>query len=67
MNCICIIQGWTNPGCQVVMAPRIFDLVPRILEAVIVIKMFYCYFENVGLTMTTFSNVHLKNVSRNHR
>jgi hypothetical protein len=51
-------QGWTNPGRQVAMAPRI-------LEAVIGIKMFFCYFENVGLTITTFSKAHLKNVSRN--
>jgi hypothetical protein len=60
------MQGWTNPGGQVAMAPRKFALAPRILEAVIGIKMFFCYFENVGLTITTFSNVHLKNVSRNH-
>jgi hypothetical protein len=48
------------------MAPRKFALAPRILEAVIGIKMFFCYFENVGLTITTFSGVHLKNLSRNH-
>jgi hypothetical protein len=59
-------QGWTNPERQVAMAPRKFALAPRILEAVIGIKMFFCYFENVGLTITAFSNVHLKNVSRNH-
>jgi hypothetical protein len=59
-------QGWTNPGRQVTMAPRKFALAPRILEAVIGIKMFCRYFENVGLTISTLSGVHLKNLSRNH-
>jgi hypothetical protein len=51
---------------QVAMAPRKFARVPRILEAVIVIKMFFYYFENVGLTITTLSGVHMKNLSHNH-
>jgi hypothetical protein len=48
------------------MAPRKFALAPRILEAVVGIKMFFWRFENVGLTITTVSGVHLKNLSRNH-
>jgi hypothetical protein len=60
------MQGWTSPGRQVAMAPSKFVLAPRILEAVIGIKMFIRYFENVGLTITTLLGVHLKNLSRNH-
>jgi ABC-type transporter Mla maintaining outer membrane lipid asymmetry permease subunit MlaE len=63
---VLLLQGWTNPGRQVAMAPRKFALVPRILEAVIGIKMLFCYFENAGLTITILSGVHLKNLSRNH-
>jgi hypothetical protein len=48
------------------MAPRKFALAPRILEAVIGIKMLFRYFENVGLTIATLSGVHLKNLSCNH-
>jgi hypothetical protein len=61
-----LLQGWTNPGRQVAMEPEKFALTPRILEAVIGIKMFFCYFENFGSTITTFSGVHLKNLSRKH-
>jgi hypothetical protein len=48
------------------MVHRKYALAPRILEAFIGTKMFFGYFENAGLTITTFSGVHLKNLSRNH-
>jgi hypothetical protein len=54
-----LLQGWTNPGRQVAMAPRI-------LEAVTGIKMFSCYFENASFPITTLSGVRLKNLSHDH-
>jgi hypothetical protein len=48
------------------MAPRKFALAPRILEAVIGIKMFFRYIEDFGLASTTLLGVHMKNLSRNH-
>jgi hypothetical protein len=48
------------------VAPGKFALAPGNLQEVIGIKMFFRYFENIGLTITTLSGVHLKNLSRNH-
>jgi hypothetical protein len=60
------IQKKLNPRRQVAMAPRKFALARRIVGAVLGIKMFFHYFENISLTVTTLSDVHLKNLSCNH-